>query len=104
MPKAKTNTVAVLIGLLVLVVAAAAAVLWFLPGAEPLLPELPSPSGDAPLFTNDTTPASSGAAPTSFNLKLFERSGYQALNLPLIQNGSLPVAPPPGIGKANPFL
>lgn len=81
-----------LIGLLLLVVIASAAVLWFLPPATPLT---------TPLSAPDSSPVAEIAA---FDLKLFNRLEFQTLNLQLVSNGSLPVEPPAAIGKANPFL
>ncbi|HSX24889.1 MAG TPA: hypothetical protein VLG69_02905 [Candidatus Andersenbacteria bacterium] len=48
--------------------------------------------------TDQTT---SSAAP--FNTSVLQRSDYSALDLGLITQGRLPVLPPAGAGKANPF-
>ena len=44
------------------------------------------------------------ATPATFDLTVFERAPFKALNNALLQNGLLPVQPPPATGKANPFL
>lgn len=93
MAQPKTNLVAILVLLLLLVVAGSAAVLWFLPGAEPA-PVSPAPP-------SSLTPDAGSAV---FNLRLFDRGVYQTLNLKLVSDGSLPVKPPASAGKANPFL
>lgn len=40
----------------------------------------------------------------TFDLGVTQRAGYLRLNTRPIQEGALPVAPPAGVGKANPFL
>ena len=65
-----------------------------------MLPSKDAPIDLSPDISNDTLKAS---AP-SFNLKVLDRTGYKSLNQEVIQNGSLPVVPPPATGKANPFL
>lgn len=90
---------------MVAVVAGAIAVIWFLPQAAPPLAQdsLPLASEPESLFV-DTPAAPALSGNGAFNLKLFNRTHYQGLNLPLINNGSLPVQPPAVTGKANPFL
>lgn len=75
--------------ILVLVAAGAAGVLYLLP-----VPGFfPGASEQLPL-----------ASPSEFNLQVLDRTVYQGLDQRLIQSGQLPVKPPVGAGKANPFL
>lgn len=77
------------VALLVVVVGAAVAVLYLVPGG-------PGSSGG-----DEQLPA---AAPKEFNLQVLDRTVYKSLNQTLIQSGQLPVRPPTTAGKANPFL
>lgn len=83
----KSKVIPWLTAILVAVALAVFALFWLLP--QPL----PSP------------PVSS-TSPTLEDLEaaVFERSSYQQLNFQVINTGSLPVQPPAGTGKANPFL
>lgn len=54
----------------------------------------------------DQTPGSSepGAMQQRLDATILQRSDYTGLDTSLLQQGALPVQPPPNIGKANPFL
>lgn len=79
---------------LLIVIAASGAVLFYLPEDEPAVVE------DAPLLT-DTSSGSGGGV---FDTAVLNRSGYTELNTGLVQSGRLPVKPPAAVGKVNPFL
>lgn len=83
-----------LIAVLLLVIAASAAVLLFLP------------SDETPPLTSEPTTSQTATPSTSkpFNTSVLDRSAYTSLNSSLIQSGQLPVKPPTDTGKANPFL
>lgn len=49
-------------------------------------------------------PAGSPSSQRLFPLELIERQAYQLLNKQLVKGGALPVLPPAGAGKANPFI
>jgi hypothetical protein len=67
-----------------------------------LLPGDSSPVTEAP---QDTAPHEQATdRPTGFDVRVLQRSSYQALNTTLLQNGLLPVRPPANTGKANPFF
>lgn len=63
-----------------------------------------------PLFADQPTDSASDATPaptsdqTGFDTAPLKRNDYTSLNAQLIQAGQLPVQPPAGTGKANPFL
>lgn len=78
---------------LVIVVGASLAVLYILP------------KNDAGAPTATLAPSDGTTAPTTgFNLTVLSRSAYKALDLGPIQSGLLPVQPPTGTGKPNPFF
>lgn len=56
------------------------------------------PAGRAP----DSAPSTT--APQRIDTNVLQRSDYTGLDSSLLQQGALPVQPPPNIGKANPFL
>lgn len=56
------------------------------------------PSEPAPLIT---TPVVGSA---ELDLKLLQQAAYLRLDQQPVRDGSLPVPPPAGAGKANPFL
>ncbi len=56
------------------------------------------PSEPAPV---DTAPA---VGSTELDLKLLQQAEYLRLDQQPVRDGSLPVPPPTGAGKANPFL
>lgn len=56
------------------------------------------PNEPAPVIT---TPAIGSG---ELNLKLLQQAEYLRLDQQPVRDGSLPVQPPPGAGKANPFL
>ena len=66
------------------------------------------PSDDtADVTVPDETPDAVTATPSAsegFDLKVLNRRVYQLLNRQLVQEGAIPVQPPAGVGKANPFL
>ena len=115
---AQGKTVRILLILLVIALVAAAAIVWLLPSKQ-TTPDIINdddlvPVQSGPLFdeaaTIPTDPIgviaqpSTGTANAVFNLGIFERSSYNILNHQLINEGALPVQPPPTTGKANPFL
>lgn len=82
--------------LLLLLVAAGAVIAWqFLPATDTVPPRESVASPDSAL---------SGQSGVIFDLRSVQRNDFNALNLPLITQGTLPVQPPPAVGKANPFL
>lgn len=83
----KSKAIPLLTAILVAAALAVAALFWLLP-KQPAPPPAPS----TPPVSHD------------LNAAVFERSLYRELNLQLINTGSLPVQPPAGTGKANPFL
>lgn len=56
------------------------------------------------LPTTVEAPASSPSSQRLFPLEIIERQAYQLLNKQLVKEGALPVQPPAGAGKANPFI
>lgn len=85
-----------LVTILLAVVVASAAVVA-------LLPSTPAPSATS---TPTAVPMTeSTASPASNNLPtgVLERSDYKALDQKLIDQGAIPVPPPQGVGKPNPF-
>lgn len=92
--------ITILVSCLVLVVGVSVAILYWLPTDQTTTSASPAAS---------LTPAASPAVVTTsaaslFSTAVLDRSDYQALDQKLIQQGSIPVQPPQGIGKANPFL
>ena len=75
--------------LLAIVVAIGAIVIFVLPGSDTAQP---------------LDPVSVGGGVDDFDLDVLRRQDHQTLNRSLVEDGSLPVQPPTGIGKANPFL
>ena len=49
-------------------------------------------------------PSTTSQAGAGFDLSVLQRNDYKLLDQAPIQNGQLPVHPPAGVGKANPFL
>jgi hypothetical protein len=82
--------VLVLVGILLAVVSASAALYLLLPS-------------DTELNQKSATPEET-ITPANFDISVFEKQGYQQLNRQLMQAGVLPVQPPSNVGKANPFL
>jgi len=70
-----------------------------------LLPDTNTPVADD-LPPDTTAPTSPGPTldQSGFRLDILEQPAYQLLSKQLVQDGSLPVQPPPVTGKANPFL
>lgn len=97
MPASQTKIVIILTAVLLAVVAASVGLLLLLPGSTTPDASLLTPS---PAFT-PIIPAASGG---SFNFSVFQQAAFQSLDLRLVADGSLPVQPPAGTGKANPFL
>lgn len=103
--------VIILIAVLLAVIIVSGLILWALPAREDAgLAEFAADETASPPISDqaesDTLnpPAAAPAATGEFNVAVFERAVFRALNLPLITNGSLPVKPPAAVGKANPFL
>lgn len=81
--------IVVLIAVLVAVVGVGAAVFF-----------LVSPGTTTPTPSETVTPPPA----RSIDLSVLQRSDYTQLDSALLQQGALPVQPPVGAGKANPFL
>lgn len=94
MPLDQKQTIIVLVAAFVGVIAVSMVVLLVLPDASAPVSE------DA--LQSPATGVSTSA--TGFNLGVLDRTGYKMLDQTPIQNGALPVLPPPTTGKANPFL
>ena len=93
----QSRIIGTLLILLLIALLAAAALLWLLPGTPEPETELETVPQDD-LFLTDVPPTD------QFNVSVFDQAAYQALNLQLINDASLPVQPPASAGKANPFL
>jgi len=57
-----------------------------------------------PASPSSTTSQQTSGTVEKLNTTVLQRSDYTQLNQQLIQQGALPVQPPGGAGKANPFL
>lgn len=94
------KTIIILVAILAAVVLASLVVLMLLPGGQRLIQvtqtESDTAGGDAGIRTEQID--------TGFKVNVLQRSSFNALNLGLLQTGILPVRPPSGTGKANPFL
>lgn len=84
----QTRLIVILAVGLAFVVAGAVGIFYLLPGAV----KLPAADQLPP------------AAAAEFNLQVLDRAVYRGLDQGLIQSRQLPVRPPTGVGKANPFL
>lgn len=111
MATSQQKLVIVLVAVLLAVIIVSGVVLWALPSQESANTlEFSDTETSASLTANsfgeetDNALTETTSAPTEFNIAVFERAVFRALNLTLITNGSLPVGPPGIIGKANPFL
>lgn len=61
-------------------------------------------SDDATTSLPTTTDETTTQRQRLFSLDILERQAYQLLNKQLVKEGALPVRPPSGVGKANPFI
>ena len=89
----QNRLVIMLAAILLAVVAVSVGVLYFVPGDKSSAPQSP---------TDNAVDTVSGA--TGLNLDILQKTSYQSLDSKAVENGSLPVQPPTGVGKANPFL
>lgn len=85
MASSSQKTVVILIAVLVAVVLVAGLVIWLLP----------------PSSTPDASPSREAG---EFNTSILQRPDYLRLDQQPVREGAVPVAPPAGVGKANPFL
>ncbi|MEX0650376.1 MAG: hypothetical protein WD200_05230 [Candidatus Andersenbacteria bacterium] len=83
--------------ILIIVIGASLGVLVFLPGDTDTQPPITG-------STQVSVPSGSTASSDVFNMSVLDRAAYKALNAGLLQSGRLPVQPPVGTGKSNPFL
>lgn len=110
MANSQTRLIIVLGAVLLAVIAVSAVVVLLLPSGGDIDTTI------SPLDTaTDTTTATTGeeTVPTasttfsggsSFDLRVLQSPAYLLLDKQLVQEGALPVQPPTGTGKANPFL
>jgi hypothetical protein len=89
MASSAQKTVLLLTAILLAVLAVSGLVLWLLPTTTP---------DSAPLFVS---PAPGG--PT-LDTAVLQKPAYLRLDPQPIREGAVPVQPPAGVGKANPFL
>lgn len=89
------KTIIMLVAALLAVLLVSITVLYLLPTGRDSVPVEPLSQDEA---------GSAAPAGTGFNWQVLERSVYKALDSTLLQRGLLPVKPPVGTGKANPFL
>lgn len=92
----QTRLIVILVGILIAIAAISLFLLWYLPG---LISPKPISDNDLPGTTDTLQPIT-----TTFNTNVLQTSDYLLLDTQLIKEGSLPVQPPAGVGKANPFL
>lgn len=87
----------ILVVALLIVLGTSAAVVWLLPSA-------PNAPGQPPPAVSVAPLSAVPSAADSFSTAVLDRSDYLSLDQKLIQQGSIPVQPPQGAGKANPFF
>ena len=96
-PSNLKKPIIILVVVLAVVVIASVLVFMLLPGNQPN-----TPANQKIGQTN--LPSATGSNGTNFKLNVLQRSAFTSLNNSLIDSGILPVRPPAGTGKANPFL
>lgn len=89
----QNNKLIIILAAVFLAVIVVAAALFFLVPGTPKNTTVPVGS-NAPLSNGDG----------GLDFTVLQRQQYQLLNRQLLQEGALPVAPPPQVGKPNPFL
>lgn len=89
MAERQQRVIIILVAVLIAAAVVAGILWWMLPGEPAVQQDLTQ------------TQARPGGG---FDLGVFNRSGYTAIDQRLIREGALPVQPPAGTGKANPFL
>ena len=92
----QNRLIIMLAAVLFAVVAVSVGLLYIVPGEKSSGPSLATPE-ISPM------PTSSGVS-SDLNSDTFQLKGYQVLNTKPVQDGLLPVQPPAGVGKANPFI
>lgn len=110
MANSQTRLIIVLGAVLLAVIAVSSVVLLLLPSedtadiTEPFaVPEdALTTTSQEETITSDTTPST--LSTEGFDLRVLQSAGYLSLDKLPIQEGALPVPPPGGVGKANPFL
>jgi len=95
------NRTVVILGAVFLAAVIVAIVIFFMVPAGDTPGTEQSDTTTAPVL--DGAPAATGAS-TGFDLGVLNRRVYQLLNRQLVQEGAIPVPPPPAVGKPNPFL
>ena len=91
----------VLLAVLLAVLAASGVVLVFLPTGG----QSEDPVTGTSTSTQNNQPGDIDEQDVQgFNLQTLERNAFKELDTGMIQRGLLPVKPPQGTGKANPFL
>lgn len=99
MANRQRQLIIILGAVLLAVIVGSGAVLWSFGSRTTTDGPEPAATGQAPT----ESPVSVGIG-TGFDTTVLRSSRYTTLDQQLVNDGSLPVQPPAGVGKANPFL